>query len=457
MYSIYQIVVKDKDINKTFNDWSFIGHYLYNETLFVIRNLFTGLDKDYNKVTDNERFVIEDVIKAFYLYDSPNSIGTRNKVPSYKFLNYYFAVYKNSENYRYLPKHTAQYIIKLALGNFRNWLKAIREYKINPSKFAGKPKIPGYKKESTTFGISNQEATIKKKKNSWELKLPSKEKYKPMYVSLNIDLKGKRLKEVTVNKYYGYNKITLIAENIIGFTPLEKDKSVKAGLDFGVNNIVAISTNTGKSLLVKGNVIKSKNQWFNKMIAKNLRGQTIGTDNKAVSSKALQKIYMKRNNYMRDMLHKIAKKVIYWCVNNDVGVLVLGRSKYWKQKVNIGKANNQNFVQIPIYILIGYIKDKAYVNGIEVIEQEESYTSKSSFLDMDYLPVYKKNDDTNHVFSGTRASRGLYKTKNKTIINADLNGACNILRKRFPDEDFELENIKYLQSPEVYRMDKLVA
>ena len=443
MYKIYQMIIKDKKLNKAFEEWSFIGHYMYNETLYLIRNLFTGLDKEYSFITPNEEDVISSTFEALAMYDSENTIGSNKKVPSYTFLNYYLSTYRRSNNYESLPKHIAQHIIKQALGDFKNWLAALKDYKKNPSKYTGRPKMPRYKKDSISFKISNQAALIYKTKFAYELKLPRQKKKLP----LSIEVKGKKLKEVVISKYYNYFKLTLVMEEY--YTPLEKDKTIKAAIDFGVDNIVAISTNNGKSLLVKGNVIKAKNQWFNKQIAKNLMGQTIGTNNKAISSKALNMIYMKRNNYMRDIFHKVSKEVLTWCCQNDVGLIVLGRTKFWKQNVNIGKANNQNFVQMPIYLLIQYIKDKAFLNGIEVVEQEESYTSKASFLDMDKIPVYKKDTNIAYVFSGTRTKRGLYKDSLGRAINADLNGACNILRKAIPSEKLELEDIKYLTNPSV--------
>lgn len=394
--------------------------------------------------------VISNVFEALAIYDSENIIGSNKRVPSYTFLNYYLTKYRRSTNYELLPKQLGQHIIKQALNDFKNWLAALKDYKKNPTKYTGRPKMPSYKKDSTSFKITNQEAVIYKTKFSYELKLPRQKTRLP----LSIDVKGKKLKEVTVSRYYNYFKLNLVMEEY--YTPLEKDKTFKAAIDFGVDNIVAISTNNGKSLLVKGNVIKSKNQWFNKQLAKNLRGQTIGTDTKAISSKALNRIYMKRNNYMRDILHKVSKEVITWCCKNDVGLIVLGRTKFWKQNINIGKANNQNFVQMPIYLLIQNIKDKAFLNGIEVIEQEESYTSKASFLDMDAIPIYKKDSNITYSFSGTRTKRGLYKDSLGRLINADLNGAGNILRKAMPSEKFKLNDISYLTNPQVLDYSNII-
>lgn len=230
---------------------------------------------------------------------------------------------------------------------------------------------------------------------------------------------------------------------------VENKGNVVCGIDIGVNNLVAMQTSKGDSLLVKGEFIKSKNQWYNKQIAKNLRGQTIGTNNKAISSRALNKIYESRKLFMEDLMHKVSKKIVKWCQDKDVSTIVIGSNKFWKQKINIGKANNQTFIQMPFSLLIGYIKDNAFKAGIEVVETEESYTSKASFLDLDDIPVYDKDNQVKHKFSGKRIARGMYRSKDGLCFNADLNGAGNILRKYYKGQiDINLDS---LISPEVLR------
>ena len=130
-------------------------------------------------------------------------------------------------------------------------------------------------------------------------------------------------------------------------------------------------------------------------------------------------------------MHKVSSDVISHCLNNEIGTVVIGKNKGWKQNINIGHINNQNFVSIPFNILIAMIQYKAEREGIKVIIREESYTSKASFLDDDLIPNY--NEITTPSFSGRRIQRGLYKSKDGVVINADLNGAGNILRKEFPD------------------------
>ena len=158
---------------------------------------------------------------------------------------------------------------------------------------------------------------------------------------------------------------------------------------------------------------------------------------------------------MEDLMHKIAKKIVSWYVTKNVSTIVIGSNKFWKQNINIGKANSQTFAQIPFSLLINYVKDKASKLGIKVIEVEESYTSKASFLDLDNIPVYDGRNTNKYSFSGKRISRGMYRSSNGFCFNADLNGAGNILRKHSNKNiTFDLENLKFpeiLNAIDIYK------
>lgn len=303
--------------------------------------------------------------------------------------------------------------------------------------------MPKYKESggNATFSLTNQDVIFKEQKHNYIIKFPKTK----ITLTFNKKLKDERLKSVNVKKEYGVFKITFLFEDLSQRINII-NSNISCGIDLGVNNLAAIVTSNGDSLLVKGEFIKSKNQWFNKKIAKNLRGQTIGTANKVISSKALNNLYKKRRYFIEDALHKVAKKIVLWCADKNVSKIIIGKNKGWKQNINIGKINNQNFVQIPHALLITYIKTIAEKIGMQVVETDESYTSKASFLDMDKIPVYKKGANITYIFSGTRIKRGLYKDSLGRIINADLNGAGNIMRKVIPDNDIKL-NIDNLISP----------
>ena len=205
---------------------------------------------------------------------------------------------------------------------------------------------------------------------------------------------------------------------------LKKDNSRYFSIDPGLNNIVSIYNNIGiRPLLYNGRPIKSINQYYNKTNAK-LKSE-LPTNVK--SSKRLNQLSFKRNNKIDYEMHKISTHIINEAVKNNISKIFIGNNIGWKNEINIDRRNNQNFVNIPHTKLFNQLLYKGLLNGIEVIFTEESYTSKASFFDKDYLPKYGESD--NHKFSGKRIKRGLYRDSKGNIWNADLNGAANIMRK----------------------------
>lgn len=443
-YNIYKCYIKENDpLYEVLDEWSHLANDLYNESLFIMRQLFTGLAKPFEKRHSLEVTTIEDVLKVVKLYQKDIALNESQRLVNYFFLDFYFKMTNNKNYYSALPKQVAQAVIKEANAKFSEWFKALKSYKRNPSKFNGGPKMPKYKKSggSITFSLTNQNVVFKKRTHNYIVKFP---KTKTTLI-FNKKLKNERLKSVNVKKEYGIFKITFIFEDLSSKIKTMSG-GISCGIDLGVNNLAAIQTSNGDSLLVKGEFIKSKNQRFNKKIAKNLRGQTIGTKKKAISSKALNNLYKKRRFFMEDVMHKVAKKIVLWCIEHKVSKIIIGKNKSWKRNTTLGKINNQNFIQIPHALLINYIKTVAERMGVRVIEIEESYTSKASFLDMDEIPVYKKDSNMTYSFSGTRIQRGLYKDGFGRVINADLNGAGNIMRKVISDEDIKV-NVNNLISP----------
>lgn len=197
-------------------------------------------------------------------------------------------------------------------------------------------------------------------------------------------------------------------------------------IDFGVDNFITAVSNTGQTFIIDGRKLKSINQWYNK---ENAHLQSI-KDKQHLGKKITKRqliITNNHNNKVNDYISKTACKVIDYCINNDIGTLVVGYNKDFQRNSKLGKQNNQNFVSIPYGRLRNKLKYLCELNGIRYIEQEESYTSKASFWDKDYIPVY--GDTGVYVFSGQRIYRGLYKTASGKLLNADINGALNIMRK----------------------------
>ena len=205
---------------------------------------------------------------------------------------------------------------------------------------------------------------------------------------------------------------------------LKRDNSRYFSIDQGLNNIVSIYNNIGiRPLLYNGRPIKSINQYYNKTNAK-LRSEL---PNNIKSSKRLKQLSLKRNNKIEYEMHKISSHIINEAVKNNISKIFIGNNVGWKNEINMGRRNNQNFVNIPHAKLFNQLLYKGLLNGIEVVFTEESYTSKASFFDKDELPIYGESD--NHKFSGRRIKRGLYRDSKGNIWNADLNGAANIMRK----------------------------
>ena len=154
-------------------------------------------------------------------------------------------------------------------------------------------------------------------------------------------------------------------------------------------------------------------------------------------SNLIGRITLKRNNRINDCLKKTARYIINFCIENDIGSLICGYNPDFKREINLGSKTNQNFTQISFGALRRQLKTLCERYGMRYVEQEESYTSKASFLDLDDIPIFDAEKPYAGKFSGKRINRGLYRSKNGRLINADVNGAANILRKSKQNFDFE--------------------
>ena len=197
-------------------------------------------------------------------------------------------------------------------------------------------------------------------------------------------------------------------------------------IDIGLENLATNVTTLGTSFIMDGRKLKAINQGWNKRKAKL---QSILSKQHLYTSERLQRITNKRNNRIDDYLKKTARYIINYCIENGIGTIICGYNSDFKREIDLGKKINQQFVQVSIGKLRNQLKCLCERYMMKYIEQEESYTSKASFLDMDEIPVYQADNQEKHNFSGKRINRGLYLTKEGKIINADVNGAANILRK----------------------------
>ncbi|MED4995098.1 transposase, partial [Geobacillus stearothermophilus] len=195
-------------------------------------------------------------------------------------------------------------------------------------------------------------------------------------------------------------------------------------IDLGLNNFVTMVNNIGETpIVINGKGVKSINQYYNKQ--KVYFQSILKKQNGLNWSKRLEKLTLKRNNKIKDFMHKASRYVVDWCVKHNIDTIVIGKNDNWKQEVDLGKRLNQAFVQIPYDMFIEQLQYKCEEVGIKVVLTEESYTSGTSFLDGE-API-KENYDKNR-----RIKRGLFKSNKGILINADVNGAYNIMRKVFP-------------------------
>ena len=208
------------------------------------------------------------------------------------------------------------------------------------------------------------------------------------------------------------------------------DKNLLASLDLGLNNLVALTSNQVGFVprLVNGRPMKSINQFYNKRKAELQKAIDLDTR----FTRRMERMTTKRTRRIDHYLHTASRRIIDLLIEHRIGTLVIGKNPMWKQKANMGKRTNQNFVQVPHARFIDMLQYKAALVGIQVIITEESFTSKASFLDLDPIPTYGKGEDELK-FSGRRVKRGLYKSKSGKKLNADVNGSYNIMRKVAPN------------------------
>ncbi|CAG9613126.1 IS200/IS605 family transposase ISBth14 [Bacillus rhizoplanae] len=344
---------------------------------------------------------------------------------SYNFLDCLFKTMKQ-QDYMSLPAQTNQAVMKKLYQNWKSFFASIKAYEKHPSTFTGRPRIPKYIKSSMREVVfTNQVCKLQDK----YIRFPKTS------IKLNIGkLFGQieNLKEVRVSPAYGKFKVEIVTEKS---EPASEhvDNNRYMSIDLGINNIATIVTNTGTiPVLVKGNVIKSINQYYNKQKARLLGILRHGKEPKEGphTSKRLERLHEKRLLKIKDFFHKISYHIVQFAVQHEISMIVIGKNIAWKQNSEMGKQQNQSFCHIPHNLLIEMIKYKANRQGIMVQVVEESYTSKASFLDNDAIPTY--GEEGIPVFSGKRIKRGLYYTKERIILNADVNGSYNILKKAVP-------------------------
>ena len=446
---------KNPEVHERMEQDLLLSKNLYNAALFRIRQVFTGWEKEDR--TQNEEEVFRELRTMQAAYPKVK-VG---RVLSYRALDAVMRANNNPDFFAGLPMQTAQRVLKEAVTVFRAWLSSLKEFRRAPERYTGKPCMPKYlKNDRHTFYITNQDAVLypvyrktdaagRKITDSgapgeydgMELKLPLMKKR----LYLRHIAADSRLKEVQVKPYYGKILLVLVLET--EDPPMSREKPYLAGIDFGTDNIAAIVSTDHASRIYKGGAVLSKSRDFHKRKAEAAGIITKGTERKHADSARLRRLSLHHDCFMKDMMHKISTDIVRYCAEHDVGTIVMGVNRGWKQGSDMGNVNNQNFTGIPHDRLRKMIMYKAAREGIRVMEQEESYTSKADITAMDFIPIYGR-ENGNVGFSGKRIKRGLYSCSAGYAVNADCNGAANILRKAVPDAWEGTEDFRFLATPE---------
>lgn len=385
-----------------------------------------------------EQHIIKQTDPRFALLDqaafaSKNLYNLANYIVRQEFINHkqylnYAAVYhlvKETEAYQALPRKVSQLVLKQLDQNWRAFFAATREWKDHPEKFLGRPGLPKYKdkQKGRNIIIYNNQA--------FSQVLLRKGIIKPSGLAITVETDHRDIDQVRIVPRRGHYVIELVYSVEVEPDPALNSDFV-AGVDIGLNNLVALTSNKPgfQPRVVNGRPLKSINQFYNKRKAQ-LQSQL--PDHRK-SSNRISELSHKRNRQVNHYLHNASRQIIDHLVAEAIGTLVIGKNKNWKQASNMGRQNNQNFVSIPHARLIEMLSYKAKLAGINIVTTEESYTSKCSFLDLE--PIGKKE-----TYVGQRIKRGLFRASNGTLINADVNGSGNIIRKVVPNA-FQADGIQ---------------
>jgi IS605 OrfB family transposase len=332
---------------------------------------------------------------------------------------------KENENYQALNTDIAQQTLKVVDRTFRSFYGLIKAVK--SGSYQPKVRLPHYLHKEGYFVLIIPRIKVK----NGSFKVPMSNAFKKQFGEVTLDfpdrLDSATIKEVRIHPKYDarFFEVEFVSESKP--EPVETIPSSSLAIDFGLNNLATCVDTNGASFIVDGRKLKSINQWFNK---ENARLQSIKDLQKIKCLTERQsRLYINRSNQVRDYLNKAARLIINHCVTNKIERLIVGFNLGMKDGINIGSRNNQNFVQIPFYSLRNKLKAQCMRYGLIYQEQEESYTSIASALDDDELPVYNADKPATYQFSGKRVKRGLYRSKDGHLINADCNGALNIGRK----------------------------
>lgn len=358
-----------------------------------------------------------------------------------KFLSYYdnYHLCKTNENYSLLLTDTGQQILRLVDRDMHSFFGLLKLKKLG--KYSNPIHLPKYKDKEGMMTCSIQGRSVRIRDGKARIGLTKefrelynlKEKCVEFTIPTNILSVGK-FNELRIIPQYGGKQFSVEfiydSSQLPSYTQAQGDGFMS--VDIGMDNLMACTVfSNGQScqFLIDGKPLKSINAYYNKTIARLKSEYSKNKDIASQNTKRMLRLYNGRTNRINDYFNKAVSLLVRKCIDMNVTHIVIGYNKEMKQEINTGKVNNQNFVSVPFYKLRQKLQCKCELHGIEYVSQEESYTSKASSLDIDSLPKFGDKDIPQ--FSGKRIKRGLYRSSDGSLINADINGSANILRKHF--------------------------
>ena len=322
---------------------------------------------------------------------------------------------KTSAEFRALPAKVAQWVLRQVTLAWKSYFAACAAWEANPSRFLGHPKLPKYldKRGRNLLTYSEQAISRAPKHRGYVV---------PSGLAIRVETRQAAIDQVRIVPHASHYTVEVIYERPV--TPADVAPTRVAAVDIGLNNLAAVTFNQPglAPFLVNGRPLKAINQWYNKRRARLQAKLPAGV----FASRQLDTLTDKRARQINHYLHVTSRRVVDQLVKRRIGTLVVGKNDGWKQAIELGKRTNQNFVFVPHARFVEMLRYKAELVGIHVVVSEESYTSKCSFLDLE--PIGKQE-----VYAGKRVKRGLFRASTGRCLNADINGAFNILRKVVPD------------------------
>lgn len=328
-------------------------------------------------------------------------------------------------NYRLLKAGVSQQTLRKLDKNYTSFFAVIRKYKANKTAFKGVPRPPKYKKgKYYNLIYDNQRFQIKKGKVVLE---------KGLSIDLPKQLSQKKIQQIEIIPRHSFLEAIFVYKDEDIYAQVPRNTKVMA-IDLGLNNLATcVSNGVFRPFLISGRPLKAINQFYNKKLSQ-FQSVTKKRNDKHWSVR-LDKLTYQRNLKINDYLHKASAKIVAHCLKYQISNVVVGDVANSNYKINLGKKNNQNFVNISLGQFVEKLRYKLERHGIKFVVREESYTSKASFIDNDFLPTRGKTK-FQYSFSGRRIKRGLYQSKFGFKLNADVNGAYNLLRKAIPKFSF---------------------